>query len=88
MKIVIDKESIIKVFASAFYVVSGEDYNDVKDTVEELLEKIYYEPHEDRPHGSWIDGGDYKICSVCGDKSPIWLTHYCGNCGAKMSDIM
>ena len=51
MKIVIDKESIINVFTITFYATLGGDYNAVKDVVKELLEKIDYEPYEERPQG-------------------------------------
>lgn len=58
MKIVIDKESIIKTFGIVLYALSGgesgEDYINTKEAVDELLEKIGYEPYEDRPQGEWI----------------------------------
>ena len=55
MKIVIDKESIIKVFAVAFYAVTGGDYSTAKEAVKELMGKIDYEPYEEQPtKGEWI----------------------------------
>ncbi len=71
MKIVIDKESIIKAFTIAFYAVTGGDYSDVKDAVKEVLEKIGYEPYEEKQKGKWIGETDEHLkgmyrCSVCG----------------------
>lgn len=49
---------------------------------------------EQRPHGKWIDKGEYAECSICGGCSgtqfdgvePIPLkTDFCPNCGASMS---
>lgn len=47
----------------------------------------------DRPHGEWIDKGDYAVCSECGGSSgmqfdgvePIPLkTNFCPHCRADM----
>jgi DNA-directed RNA polymerase subunit RPC12/RpoP len=71
MKIVIDKEAIIKAFTIALYAVTGGDYSDVKDAVKEVLEKIGYEPYEEKQKGKWIEETDEHLkgmyrCSKCG----------------------
>lgn len=50
MKIVIEKESIITVFAVSLYAITGGDYEDIKETVTELVEKMSYTPLP-RRHG-------------------------------------
>ena len=48
----------------------------------------------DRPHGEWIDKGDYAVCSECGGSSgtqfdgvePVpRITAYCPHCGVRMT---
>lgn len=47
----------------------------------------------DRPHGEWIDKGDYALCSECGGSSGTQydgveriprITTFCPHCGVKM----
>lgn len=59
-----------------------------------LCDAIYHgTPYKDRPHGEWIDKGEYAECSICGGSSgtqfngvePIPLeTNFCPKCGASM----
>ena len=48
----------------------------------------------DRPHGEWIDKGDYAICSKCGGSSGTQydgveriprITTFCPHCGVRMT---
>ena len=96
MKIVIDKESIIKMFAVVLYATSGgessEDYINAKNAVRELLEKIDHEPYEERPQGEWLnvakltcqeyDGRKYGECSICHKVRQV--ENFCPHCGANM----
>lgn len=66
MKIVINKESLIKVFAVALYAICGGDYINVKNTVTELLEKVKY-TELPKGHGDLVDKNDLLIESYCID---------------------
>lgn len=48
----------------------------------------------DRPHGEWIDKGDYAVCSECGGSSGTQydgveriprITTFCPHCGVRMT---
>ena len=87
MKIVIDKESIIKAFTIAFYAVTGGDYSDVKDAVKEVLEKIGYEPYEERPQGKWIDTNEAYIVNEDGKRIPNSGISECSVCKQRVSPL-
>ena len=81
-----DREAIIRRLESM--------YGEAKDN--ETKEALFYAIEalkEQRPHGEWIDKGEYAECSICGSCSgtqfdgvePIPLkTNFCPNCGADM----
>ena len=77
--------------------IDGTDYEDGKVTALYVSHEFhgldYARFVPDRPHGEWIDKGEYAECSICGSCSgtqfdgvePIPLkTNFCPNCGASM----
>ena len=59
MKIVIEKESLITVFAVSLYAITGGDYKDIKETVTDLVEKMEYTTLPEG-HGRLIDANWLK----------------------------
>lgn len=43
-----------------------------------------------KPNGMWkrMEGTLRIVCSVCGGYSPVTLTKYCPNCGARMWGLL
>ena len=62
MQIVIDKESLVNMFAVSLFAVVGNDYQTAKDCVNEILENIGY---TELPKGhDYIDRNN-AITSIC-----------------------
>lgn len=59
MKIVIDKESLIRMLALSLYSIVGGEYSNAKETVAELVENVGYTPLP-KGHGDLKDADIYK----------------------------
>ena len=61
MKIVIEKDTLVKLFTLVLYPIVGGDYNNVKTTVTDLVETINYTPLP-TGHGRLIDETKITSC--------------------------
>lgn len=78
-----------------------EDFNKLNEWLDideeaEIVSLINNAPivQADRPHGEWIDKGDYAVCSKCGGSSGTQydgveriprITTFCPHCGVRMT---